>query len=62
MKRRREQRKQEAKERQEARERRSDAQQIKVLERRGHGHCKEAKRLRDCRSDGTDKGVAEQGL
>lgn len=31
--------------RQEARDKRSDAEQFKLLVKRGHGHCKEAARL-----------------
>lgn len=30
-----------------ARQTRSDEQQLRMLEDRGHGHCKEAQRLRD---------------
>jgi hypothetical protein len=40
------QRRAEAEERQEARDARGDAGQIARLEASGHGHCKEAKRLR----------------
>ena len=36
-----------AEERQAARDARTDEEQLKSLERRGHGHCKEAQRLRE---------------
>ena len=43
-----------ADERQEARIARGDAGQLAKLEREGHGHCKEAKRLRASRKGRTD--------
>jgi hypothetical protein len=43
---RKDERKAEAAERQAEREKRGDAGQLKKLEREGHSHCKEAKRLR----------------
>ncbi len=43
---RREERQREAQERQAAREKLGDAGQLAKLEKAGHGHCKEAERLR----------------
>lgn len=43
---RRKERQDEAKQRQEIREARGDAAQLELLEEMGHGHCKEANRLR----------------
>ena len=44
---RRKQRREEAEERAAARKKRSDSEQLQHLERAGHGHCREAIRLRE---------------
>ena len=49
---RREERQREAKERKAEREKRGDVNQLYRLEAAGHGHCKEAKRLRQELNDG----------
>jgi hypothetical protein len=48
---RRSERQEEAEARQKARNARSDAEQLRLLEEKGHGHCREAQRLREKLND-----------